>query len=102
MRHDRLASASGTYHGLVSWTQTVTLVAAVGAITIGVVGAQAFWIARALDALRDEMHRGFELVDLRFERVDRRFERVEQRLDRIEGSVLRDHGERIARLEAQG
>jgi uncharacterized membrane-anchored protein len=86
----------------VDWTQTVSLVAAVGAITIGVVGAQAFWIARALDALRDEMHRGFELVELRFERVDQRFERVEQRLDRIEGSVLRDHGERIARLEAQG
>jgi hypothetical protein len=48
------------------------------AALVAVIGLQSFWIARSLDALRSEMHRGFD-------RVDARFERVEARLDRLEG-----------------
>jgi hypothetical protein len=76
-----------------SWTQALTGIVANGALLLAVIGAQAFWIARALDALRGELHRGFD-------GVDQRLERVEGRLDRVENVVLRDHGERIARLEA--
>jgi hypothetical protein len=72
----------------VSWTQTFTL----GALLIAVVGAQAFWIGRALDGLRAEMYRGFDAINTRLDRL-------EARLDRLEAVVLRDHGERIARLE---
>ena len=93
--------------------QTLTIIAALSTVTLASVGAQAFWVARALDGLTSAMDRGFAHVDRRFEEVDRRFEevdrrfeqiegrlgRIEGRLDRIETNVLRDHGERIARLE---
>jgi hypothetical protein len=51
----------------VEWAQAATVIAALA----GVMGLQSFWIARALDALRTEMHRGFDAF--------------EQRLDRLEG-----------------
>ena len=60
------------------WTETATTVAAFTAAIGLVVGLQSFWIARSLDALRTEMHRGFDSLG---QRVDR----VEARLDRIEG-----------------
>lgn len=63
---------------LVEWAQAATIVTAVAAF----VGLQGLWISRALD------------------RVDARLDRIDTRLDRIEGVVLRDHAERIARLEA--
>jgi hypothetical protein len=39
-------------------------------------------------------------VNARFDEVERRFDQVETRLVRIEDTFLKDHGERIARLEA--
>jgi hypothetical protein len=51
----------------VGWSQTATII---GVLT-GVLGLQTFWIARAIDALRGEMHCEFD--------------RVEARLDRLEG-----------------
>ena len=84
----------------------------IGAIT-GVIALQSFWLNRVLvvfkqsvDRRFDEMDRRFEQVDRRFEQadrrfeqVDRRFDRIDARLDRIEHGVVREHGERIARLE---
>lgn len=57
--------------------------AAVAAVIVPLVGLQTFWIARSLDAIGG-----------RLERVDRRLEHIDQ-------AVLREHGERIARLEAR-
>jgi hypothetical protein len=55
--------------------------ATIGGVGI-LIGVQTFWIARALD------------------RVDRALDVVERRLERIE-NMLRDQGERIARLETK-
>jgi hypothetical protein len=55
----------------VEWAQAAAIIGANTAIVGLVVGLQTFWISRALDALRIEMHRGFD--------------RVETRLDRLEG-----------------
>jgi hypothetical protein len=62
----------------VDWAQTVTFISALAVLT----GLQAFRIARALDRVHAEL------------------DRIDARLDRIESVVLRDHAERIARLEA--
>jgi hypothetical protein len=62
----------------VEWAQAATIVSVLAAFT----GLQALWISRALD------------------RVYATLDRLETKLDRVEGVVLRDHGERIARLEA--
>jgi hypothetical protein len=62
----------------VEWAQAATVVTAVAAFT----GVQALWISRALD------------------RVYVALERVDSRLDHMERVVLRDHADRIARLEA--
>jgi hypothetical protein len=51
------------------------------AVVLAALAGQAFWIGRALADLGS------------------RIDRVDARLDRIETTVLRDHGERIARLE---
>ena len=48
------------------WSQTATII---GALT-GVIGLETFWIARALDALRAEMHRNFDRVDNRLDRLE--------------------------------
>jgi hypothetical protein len=61
----------------VEWAQAATIVSALAAFT----GLQA-WISRALD------------------RVYAALDRIEARLDRVEGDMLRDLGERVARLEA--
>jgi HAMP domain-containing protein len=61
------------------WAQVATLVAALAAFT----GMQALWVARALD------------------RLEARVDRVDARLGVIE-TLLRDQGERIARLEERG
>jgi hypothetical protein len=61
------------------WAQVATLVAALAAFT----GMQAFWVARALD------------------RLEARVDRVEAMLGVIE-TLLRDQGERIARLQERG
>jgi len=62
----------------VEWAQAATVIGSLTALVGVLVGLQTFWIARALDTLRDEIHRGFVAVD-------RRFESVERRLDRLEG-----------------
>jgi hypothetical protein len=54
----------------VDWSQVWTIIGTL----IAAIALQTFWIGRALDDIR-------------------------ARLDRIEDVVLRDHGERIARLE---
>ena len=50
------------------WAQAA---AVIGALT-AVIGPQTFWIARALDALRDEMHRGFDRLDAQIDRLEGR------------------------------
>lgn len=60
------------------WVQIATVVSALAALT----GLQALWITRALD------------------RVHVTLDRLDSRFDHVEGAVLREHGERIARLEA--
>ena len=67
------------------WAQAVTIVSALAVFT----SLQAVWISHALDR-----------VYARFDGIDARLDRIDARLDRIEGVVLRDHAERIARLEA--
>jgi hypothetical protein len=74
------------------WAQAATIISALAVLT----GLQAFWITHALD----RVYARFDGVDARFDRVDARLDRIDARLDRIEGVVLRDHAERIARLEA--
>ena len=62
----------------VEWAQAATIVSALAAFT----GLQALWISRAL------------------ERVNAALDQVDSRLNHIDRLVLRDYGERIARLEA--
>lgn len=40
-----------------------------------------------------------EGVDKRFDEVDERFDKIDKRLDHIENLILRDHVQRIERLE---
>jgi hypothetical protein len=50
------------------WAQTASIVA----VFAGVIGLQSFWIARSLDALRSEMHHGFDKLERRLERLEER------------------------------
>jgi hypothetical protein len=52
----------------VGWAQTASIVA----VFAGVIGLQSFWIARSIDALRSEMHRGFDTLERRLERLEER------------------------------
>ncbi len=75
----RLAEPTGARHDVaMEWAQAATIVSALAAFT----GLQALWISRALD------------------RVHATLDRLDSRFDHVEGVVLRDYGERIARLEA--
>ena len=79
VRFRRLAQPGVRRHdSMVEWAQAATIVSALAAFT----GLQALWISRALD------------------RVHATLDRLDSRFDHVEGVVLRDHGERIARLEA--
>jgi hypothetical protein len=60
---------------LVEWAQVGTIIAAF----TGVIGLQTFWVARSLDALRSEMHRGFDRVEVRLDRLEDRVTRLESR-----------------------
>jgi hypothetical protein len=62
---------------------TITIIATL----VGLLGIQAFWITRTLDAL-----------GVRMENIERRLDRLEQRLDDM-FRVLLEHGERIGKLE---
>ena len=52
----------------VEWAQAA---AVVGALT-AVIGLQTFWIARSLDALREELHRGLDRLDARIDHLEGR------------------------------
>jgi hypothetical protein len=64
------------------WAQAAAIIGVLTAVVGLAVGLQSFWIAHALD------------------RIHATLDRLDGRLDDVEGVVLRDHGERIARLEA--
>jgi uncharacterized protein YdcH (DUF465 family) len=93
------------------WLQVFTIVAAL----LGIVGAQTTWVIHALqrievrldgfearvDARFAPVDRRFEQMDLRFARLDDRFDRMDDRFARLEEDVIRDHTQRISRLEAR-
>ena len=93
------------------WLQVFTIVATL----LGVVGVQTTWVINALqrietrldgfearvDARFAQVDRRFEQVDARFAQVDRRFEQMDLRFARLEEDVIRDHTQRISRLEAR-
>jgi hypothetical protein len=58
------------------------ILTAVATVLVPTVGTQTFWIVRALNG------------------IERRIDGVDDRLDHIDQTILRDHGERISRLEA--
>lgn len=62
----------GGHHDDVEWAQAAVIVGALTAVMGLVVGLQTFWIARALDTLRDELHRGFDRLDARIDRLESR------------------------------
>lgn len=66
---------------------------AVAAIVVPMISLQTFWIARGFSSLERQL-------GARIDRVEHRLDRVEQRLDHID-RALRDHGERITRLESR-
>jgi tetrahydromethanopterin S-methyltransferase subunit G len=95
----------------VEWLQVLTIVAAL----LGVVGVQTTWVIHALQRIETRLD-GFEArvdsrfaqVDSRFAQMEDRFSRIDERFDRIDGrfarleqDVIRDHGQRISRLEAR-
>ena len=55
-----------------AWGQVATIVGTLTVVIGLVVGLQSFWIARALDALRSEMYRGFDGLERRLERLEER------------------------------
>ena len=59
----------------VEWAQVGTIIAAFTAV----IGLQTFWVARSLDALRSEMHRGFDRVEVRLDRLEDRVTSLESR-----------------------
>jgi hypothetical protein len=65
------------------WAEAGVIIGVLTAVVGLAVGLQSFWIARALD------------------RIHAALDRLDARFDHIEGVVLRDHAERIARLEAR-
>jgi hypothetical protein len=52
----------------VEWAQVATIIGG----RVAVIGLQSFWIARSFDALRREMHRGFDRLDARIDRLEGR------------------------------
>jgi tetrahydromethanopterin S-methyltransferase subunit G len=95
----------------VEWLQVLTIVAAL----LGVVGVPTTWVIHALQRIETRLD-GFEArvdsrfaqVDSRFAQMEDRFSRIDERFDRIDGrfarleqDVIRDHGQRISRLEAR-
>jgi hypothetical protein len=58
---------------------------AAAGVVIAAIAGQAFWIAHALEAMRRDL--------------GGRLDRIDARLDLVEQTVLRELGERVARLE---
>jgi hypothetical protein len=63
------------------------ILTAVAAIVVPMISIQTFWIARGFSSLEREL--------------GGRLDRVEERLDHIDRTVIRDHSERITRLESR-
>lgn len=72
-----------------------TIIAALIGLVGVVMGVLAFWIRAGFQDLRSSMDQGFAAAE---RRVDGRFDKVDDRFGRIE-VILRENGERIARLE---
>jgi hypothetical protein len=64
--------------------QTIAIIASM----VVIFGAQTAWILRS-----------FAQLDQRLDRMDSRFDRMDTRLDELKTEIVRDHGERIAKLE---
>jgi hypothetical protein len=52
----------------VEWARAAPVIEALTAV----IGLQSFWIARSFDALRGEMHRGFDRLDAQIDRLEQR------------------------------
>jgi hypothetical protein len=75
----------------VSYLEILT---AVAAIVVPMISIQTFWIARGFSSLERRID-GVEM------NLGRRLDRVEERLDHIDRTIIRDHSERITRLETR-
>ena len=75
----------------------LTIVAAL----LGVVGVQTTWVVHALERFEGRVDARFAQIDARLDRMDDRFDRIDDRFERLEQDVIRDHGQRISRLEAR-
>jgi hypothetical protein len=86
----------------VSYLEILT---AVAAIVVPMISIQTFWIARGSSSFERELGGridGFERsLGGRIDRVQGRLDRVKERLDHIDRTVIRDHTERITRLESR-
>lgn len=72
-----------------------TIIAALIGLVGVVMGVLAFWIRAGFQDLRSSMDQGFAAAE---RRVDGRFDKVGERFDKVE-VILREHGERLARME---
>lgn len=72
-----------------------TIIAGLIGLVGVVMGVLAVWIRAGFQDLRSSMDRGFAAAE---RRVDGRFDNVGERFDKVE-VILREHGERIARME---
>ncbi|MCY3924221.1 MAG: hypothetical protein OXG52_01720 [bacterium] len=72
-----------------------TIIAALIGLVGVALGVLAFWIRAGFSDLRSAMAEGFAAAE---RRVDRLSDEVDERFDRVDGT-LREHGERIARME---
>ncbi|MCY4104371.1 MAG: hypothetical protein OXG55_14090 [bacterium] len=72
-----------------------TIIAALIGLVGVALGVLAFWIRAGFSDLRSAMAEGFAAAE---RRVDERFNKVDERFDKVE-VILREHGERIARME---
>ena len=79
------------------WLQVFTIVAAL----LGVVGLQTTWVIHGLERFEARVDARFDAVDARFAQMDGRLDRIDDRFTRLEQDVIRDHGQRISRLEAR-
>ena len=81
------------------------ILTAVAAIVVPMISIQTFWIARGFSSLERELGGSIDGVERslgqRIDRVEGRLDRVEGRLDHIDRTVIRDHTERIERLESR-
>ena len=68
-----------------------TIIASLIGVVGVVVSALVFWVGSAVKDSRTAM-------EARFEKVDERFDKIGERFDKID-AVLRQHGERTARIE---